>query len=96
MSRTYHADDSIEARAASRVRRKMGFFIHATVFVAVNLGMFAINAITGEPRWAHFPVFGWGLGLAIHGLLTLMALQGDGMRRNMLAREIETLRRSSH
>ncbi|MEP7299826.1 MAG: 2TM domain-containing protein [Burkholderiales bacterium] len=92
MSRDRINDDSIEARAHRRVRRKMGFFIHAFVFVAVNLGLYAINAFTGEPRWAHFPVWGWGLGLAIHGLVTFMSLQGEGLRRSTLAREIEQLR----
>jgi hypothetical protein len=90
--RTY--DDSLEARALRRVRRKMGFLIHAFVFVAVNAGLYAINAVTGEPRWSHFPMFGWGLGLAIHGVVTFIALQGEGVRRGMLAREIEHLRQS--
>jgi hypothetical protein len=90
--RTY--DDSLEARAHRRVRRKMGFLIHAFVFVAVNAGLYAINAVTGEPRWSHFPMFGWGLGLAIHGVVTFIALQGEGVRRGMLAREIEHLRQS--
>lgn len=94
MSHHHPADDSLEARALSRVRRKMGFLIHAFVFVAVNLGLYAINAITGEPRWAHFPLFGWGVGLAIHGLVTLISLSGEGLRRGMLAREIESLRRT--
>jgi hypothetical protein len=87
-------DDSLEARAHRRVRRKMGFLIHAFVFVAVNAGLYAINAVTGEPRWSHFPMFGWGLGLAIHGIVTFIALQGEGVRRGMLAREIEHLRQS--
>ncbi len=94
MSHHHPADDSLEARALSRVRRKMGFLIHAFVFVAVNLGLYAINAITGEPRWAHFPLFGWGVGLATHGLVTLISLSGEGLRRGMLAREIESLRRT--
>ena len=87
-------DDSLEARAHRRVRRKMGFLIHAFVFVVVNAGLYAINAVTGEPHWSHFPLYGWGLGLAIHGIVTLVALQGEGLHRGMLAREIEHLRQS--
>jgi len=94
MSRHRLQDNSLEARAERRVRRKMGFLIHAFVFIAVNAGLYAINAMTGEPRWAHFPLFGWGLGLAIHGLVTWIALQGEGVRRGMLAREIDSLRQS--
>jgi hypothetical protein len=94
MSRHRLEDDSLEARAERRVRRKIGFLIHAVVFIAVNAGLYAINAMTGEPRWGQFPLFGWGLGLAIHGLVTLIALQGEGVRRGMLAREIESLRQA--
>lgn len=94
MSRHRLQDNSLEARAERRVRRKMGFLIHAFVFIAVNAGLYTINAMTGEPRWAHFPLFGWGLGLAIHGLVTWIALQGEGVRRGMLAREIDSLRQS--
>src|SRR4051812_27074867 len=84
--------NSIDARAHRRVRRKMGFYIHALVFVIVNVGLFAINSITGEPRWSHFPLMGWGLGLAIHGIVTFISLQGEGIRRGMVAREVERLR----
>ncbi|MES2100522.1 MAG: 2TM domain-containing protein [Pseudomonadota bacterium] len=94
MRTTHHPEStSLEARARRRVGRKMGFYIHATVFVLVNLGLFAINAISGEPHWARFPLMGWGLGLAIHGLVTFIGLQGEGVRRGMLEREIERLRR---
>jgi hypothetical protein len=85
-------DDSLEARAHRRVRRKLGFLIHLFVFVVVNAGLYALNSVTGEPRWSHFALFGWGLGLAIHGIVTFVALQGEGVRRGMLAREIEHLR----
>ena len=86
--------NTLESRARRRVGRKLGFYIHALVFVLVNLGLYAIHAATGEPRWSHFPLMGWGLGLAIHGLVTFIGLQGDGLRQGMLAREIEQLRRN--
>ena len=94
MSRNKTYDDSIEARAARRVRRKMAFFIHALVFVVVNVALYAMNSVTGEARWHHFPVYGWALGLAIHGVVTFIGLQGEGVRRGMLAREIERLSQS--
>ena len=92
--RTTDNTDSLETRARRRVGRKMGFYIHATVFVLVNLGLFAINAVSGDPHWARFPLMGWGLGLAIHGLVTFIGPQSGGLRRSMLQREIEHLRRS--
>ena len=87
------AADDLETRARRRVGRKMGFYIHAFVFVAVNVGLYALGSRSGEPRWSHLPLMGWGLGLAIHGLVTFIGLHGDGVHRSMVEREIERLRR---
>jgi len=87
--------DSLERQARRRVGMKMGFCIHALVFVLVNVGMFALNLAIGGTRWAHFPAYGWALGLAIHGLVVFIRLQGYGLREAMLQREIERLRRNA-
>jgi hypothetical protein len=86
-------DTSLEARARRRVRMKFGFFIHALVFVLVNGGLFVANEMSGAPRWHALPLWGWGLGLAIHGVVTWFGLSGDGVRERLLVREIETLKR---
>jgi hypothetical protein len=83
----------LERRARRRVGMKMGFYIHALVYVLVNLGLFALNAYTGGRQWAIFPMLGWGLGLAIHGIVTFVSLQGDGLRDRMVESEMERLRR---
>ena len=88
--------NSIEARARRRVGMKMGFYIHALVFVLVNLGLYAINSAVGGTRWSYLPLMGWGLGLTIHGIVTFINLQGDSMRSRMLTREVERLRRDEH
>ena len=93
MSSTPDLND-LEARARRRVGRKLGFYLHALIFVLVNLALYAVNSYTGEPRWSRFPMWGWGLGLAIHGLVTFISLQGEGVRRSMVEREIEALKRS--
>lgn len=89
------APDDIEARARRRVGLKMGFYIHALVYVLVNLGLFAISVVSGSGRWHVWPMLGWGLGLAIHGVVTFINLRGEGVRERMLAREIARLRRES-
>lgn len=86
--------DSLQARAQRRVRRKIGFFIHATVYLLVNLGLFLLNQVTGDTRWHHFPLLGWGLGLAIHGAVTFLGLATDGLRRRMLDHEMRVLERA--
>ena len=85
--------DDIEARARRRVGMKMGFYIHALVYVLVNLGLFAINAVAGSGRWHFWPLAGWGVGLAIHGIFTFIGLRGEGFRKRMIEAEIERLRR---
>ena len=65
MSRQDHPrDDSIEARAHRRVRRKLGFYWHALIFVLVNGGLWAMHLFTGHPRGPVI-LWGWGLGLVI-------------------------------
>jgi len=87
--------DPIEREARRRVGMKMGFYIHALVFVLVNAGMFALNLALGSTRWAHFPAYGWAVGLAIHGIVVFARVQGYGLRETMLQREMEKLRRSA-
>jgi carbon starvation protein CstA len=56
-------------RAKRRVRQIKGFYIHATVFVLVNALLLIIN-MTGSRGeiWFVWPLFGWGIGLAAHGI----------------------------
>ena len=51
------------------VRR--GWCIHATVYAAVNLMLLVLALLYGRsPSLA--PALGWGLGLAIHGIVALL------------------------
>jgi hypothetical protein len=40
-----------------------------------------------------FPLLGWGLGLALHGVAVFMLGDGSTLRRRLLERERERLRR---
>jgi uncharacterized integral membrane protein len=86
------SEDELLRRAKRRVGVRMGFYIHATVFVLVNLGLAGLNYANGGVRWHLWPLGWWGLGLAIHGLVTLFSLRGDGLRERLLQREVERLR----
>jgi len=86
-------EQDIQAQARRRVGRKMGFYIHATVYVLVNLGLWAIATVTGRGPWNVWPLLGWGLGLAIHGIVTFIGLRGEGVRQRMIDAEVERLRR---
>ncbi|HEX4584325.1 MAG TPA: 2TM domain-containing protein [Burkholderiaceae bacterium] len=63
--------DDTEAyeRARRRVRQIKGFYIHATVYVLVNALLAVINLGTSHGEvWFVWPLFGWGIGLAAHGI----------------------------
>jgi hypothetical protein len=48
-------------------RRKVGLYIHATVYVAVNVLLIAINLSTAPGQlWFKWPLLGWGIGLLAH------------------------------
>jgi hypothetical protein len=59
-------------KARARVQAIKGFYIHATVFVVVNIGLFVINALTsglaGGVWRFYWPLLGWGIGLGAHAL----------------------------
>jgi hypothetical protein len=58
-------------RARRHVREIRGFYLHAIVFVAVNALLHIINFVTAPGvYWAFWPLLGWGIGLAAHGLVT--------------------------
>jgi uncharacterized integral membrane protein len=89
---TPKTDSELRQLAKRRVKQKMGFYIHLAVFVLVNLGLAAINLLGGGQRWHLWPLAGWGLGLAIHGIVTFASLRGEGVRERMLDDELERLK----
>lgn len=83
-------DSDLERLARKRAGARMGWYIHATVYIAVNLLLVVISAMSGR-HWAVFPALGWGLGLAIHGLVVFIALGGGGLHARLVQRERERL-----
>jgi 2TM domain len=75
----------LERTARRRAGLKMGWFIHAGVYLAVNLLLAALSAASGR-HWAVYPAFGWGLGLAIHGVVVFL-VAGGGVYENLVERE---------
>lgn len=56
-------------RARKRVEEIRSFYSHLFVYLAVNAGLFLLNIITSPKHlWFYWPLIGWGIGLAIHGL----------------------------
>lgn len=86
-------EPALRRQARRRVALKMGWLTHALIFVLVNAGLYLISELIGGQRWYRFPLWGWGLGLTIHGIVTLLALATGDLRERMLEKEMQRLRR---
>jgi hypothetical protein len=82
--------DELDRLARKRASAKMGWYIHAIVYIAVNLMMAALSAMS-ERHWAVFPALGWGLGLAIHGAVVFLVTGGGGLHERMVRQERQRL-----
>ena len=67
-----HVTDPTERLARRRADAKLGWLIHAIVYVMVNTLLVTLSLSSGR-NWAVFPLLGWGLGLAAHGADTTRA-----------------------
>jgi hypothetical protein len=84
-------DTDLHKLAHKRVAMKTGFAIHLLVYTLVNAGLAALS-LARDGQWHWGPLLGWGLGLAIHGLVTLLHLRGHGLRQRMIDAEVQRLR----
>ena len=76
--------------ARRRAAAKFGFLIHFTVFVAVNALLYFINQrATPAVSWFAFPLGGWAIGVAIHGLAVFLST--SGLKERMIEGELRRL-----
>lgn len=89
---SYTTDTDLETLARRRAGRKIGWYVHALVFLVVNTGLAFLSLYNGR----HFVLtsaFGWGLGLLIHGLFVFVLPPGGAWRERLVQRERERLLR---
>jgi len=86
--------EQIEKLARRRAGAKLGWYVHATVFVLVNLFVFSMSEYAfGTRAWSVKPLLGWGLGLCLHGISVWFLGAGGGLRERLVQRERERLQR---
>jgi len=81
-------DHELDRLARRRASAKMGWYIHAFVYITINLMLMALAAAGGR-NWAVFPAFGWGIGLVIHGAVVFTV--SGGLHERLVQRERERL-----
>lgn len=86
MRRDHQIHDPIERLARKRANAKLGWYTHAAVYLLVNLLLAALSAASGR-HWAIFPAVGWGIGLAVHGVMVFALAGGSGLHERMVQAE---------
>lgn len=76
-----------EALAFAQVRAIKGFYVHAAQYVLVITFLVILNlVVTPHYFWAIYPMLGWGVGVAFHGLRVfdkIPLLTGDWEKREV-------------
>jgi hypothetical protein len=84
--------EAIDRLARKRANAKMGWYIHAAVYVLVNLFWLAMSDFAfGHRNWSFIPSLAWGFGLAIHGLSAFVLAPGSGFRESLVEKERKRL-----
>lgn len=82
--------DPIERLARKRAGAKLGWYMHAGIYLLVNLLLITLSAASGR-HWAVFPAVGWGIGLAVHGAMVFVLAGGSGLHDRMVQAERDRL-----
>ncbi|MBP6852822.1 MAG: 2TM domain-containing protein [Rhodoferax sp.] len=86
--------EEIDRIARKRAGAKLGWYVHALVYVVVNVAMFTASVYGLRQRpWTIYPAMGWGLGLTLHGIAVFLLGSGSGLRERMVHKERERLLR---
>jgi hypothetical protein len=84
--------EDLERLAHKRAGVKLGWYVHAAVYLVVNLFLSAISFGLGS-NWSIYPMAGWGLALALHGIAVFFLGAGAGLREKLVSKERERLQR---
>lgn len=87
--------DEIERLAQKRAGSKLGWYMHAAVYVVVNLGIYAMSSNGwGYRNWTPKPMIFWGIGLALHWVSVFILGKGSALRESLVRKERERIERA--
>lgn len=68
-------NDPVMQRARAQAHQQRSFYGHLFVYLAVCAFLVALDLFTGSNgrtflglNWAYWPIFGWGIGVALHAV----------------------------
>ena len=76
-------------RARKRVEAKIGFYVHLSVYIAVNILLVIVNISTSpQYLWFKWPLIGWGIGIISHALGVFVFTGGSAIKEQMIEKEM--------
>lgn len=87
-------ESKLRARAVAHLRERRDFFIHLSIYLAVNAMLIVVWLWDdpGEFFWPLFPLVGWGIGIAVHAFTVF---RGDQFSEDRIQRQMDRLRGTS-
>jgi len=83
-------DQEAYERAKKRAEAKIGFYLHLTIYVVVNIVLVIVNLRTSpEYLWFIWPLLGWGIGVFFHALEVFVLSGKRGVTARMIERELQ-------
>lgn len=80
--------EKLERRVRKRVQAQKGFYVHFAFYLLFCFVFSAINLFSSPDYfWAFWPIMGWGIGVASHGL----SVFGSGLGKNWEERKVREL-----
>jgi len=86
------SDEELRKKAKKRAEEKTGFYVHFTIYVIVNLGLFAMWWFLHGPGthpWPIWTTFGWGIGIAAHFIAVYTS---GGFQEKLVEKEYKKLK----
>lgn len=87
------SEQYLYAQARRSAGKKLGWYVHATVYVLVNLALMALSLSQGR-HWVIYPALFWGLGLLMHGVSVWLASPQSPWWTKMVEKEKQRLQRN--
>ena len=87
------AQAAFREREARQILKRRTFYLHLSIYIAVNLMLIGIWALAGGGfPWFLFVIMGWGIGIVAHGASAFLLAHPDDI---VLQREQRRLGNSS-
>jgi uncharacterized membrane protein YedE/YeeE len=89
--------EELDRLAHRRASRKIGWYMHACIYIIVNTYWLIGPYLGLHPRtYSLAPTLGWGLGLALHFISVFVLGKGSSFRDQMVQRERERIQREQN